>query len=76
MVLKNLNTEQKLKGKEVYVDIQEKTIEDQYFCAVWSPVMKPGCFIDTETKQQIMQWKSTHSPRPKKARCENPKSRK
>jgi hypothetical protein len=57
MVPKNLNKEQKLKGKEVYVDILEYIIKLQIFCTVWSPVMKPGCFNDTETKQQTMQWK-------------------
>jgi hypothetical protein len=30
---------------------------------------------DPETKRQSMQWKTTHSPRPKRHECQNPRSR-
>jgi hypothetical protein len=39
MVPKNLNKEQILNGKEVYVDILGKNYRRSRFFAVWSPVM-------------------------------------
>jgi hypothetical protein len=72
MVPKNLSEDQKLNREEMCQNVLEKTEEDPDFLNS-VVTMKLGSFNDPETKQQSIQWKTTHSPRPKKARMSESK---
>jgi histone-lysine N-methyltransferase SETMAR len=72
MVPKNLSEDQKLNGRDVS-NVLEK-IEDPDFLNSVVTCDETWLFqYDPETKRQSVQWKTTHSPRPKKARMSKSK---
>jgi hypothetical protein len=67
MVPKNLSEDQKLNREEMCQNVLENTEEDPNFLnSVVTCDETWLCQYDPETKRQSMQWKTTHSPRPKK----------
>jgi hypothetical protein len=74
MVPKNLSEDQKLNRQEMCQNVLEETEEDPDFLNSVVTCDETWLFqYDPETKQQSMQWKTTHSPRPKKARMSKSK---
>jgi predicted transcriptional regulator len=69
MVPKNLSKDQKLNREETCQNVLVKTEEDPDFLNSVATCDETWLFqYNPETKRQSMQWKITHSPRPKKAR--------
>jgi hypothetical protein len=67
MVPKNLSKDQKLNREEMYHNVLKKTEEDPDFLNSAVTCDETWLFqYDPETKRQSMQWKTIHSPRPKK----------
>jgi hypothetical protein len=74
MVPKNLSEDQKLNREEMCQNVLEKIEEDPNFLSSVVTCDETWLFqYDPETKRQSMQWKTTHSPRPKKARMSKSK---
>jgi hypothetical protein len=69
MVPKNLSEDQKLNREEMCQNVLEKIEEDPDFLNSVVTCDETWLFqYNPETKRQSMQWKTTHSPRPKKGR--------
>jgi histone-lysine N-methyltransferase SETMAR len=74
MVPKNLSEDQKLNREEMCQNFLEKIEADPDFLNSVITCDESWLFqYDPETKQQSMQWETTHSPRPKKARMSKSK---
>jgi histone-lysine N-methyltransferase SETMAR len=74
MVPKNLSEDQKLNREERCQNVLEKTEEDPDFLNSVITCDETWLFqYDPDTKRQLMQWKTTHSPRPKKAQMSKSK---
>jgi hypothetical protein len=74
MVSKNLSEDQKLNREELCQNVLEKIEEDPDFLNSVVTCYETWLFqYDPETKRQSMQWKTTHSPRRKKARMSKTK---
>ena len=74
MVPKLLSDEQKECHKELCVDLLQRIENEPNWFNSIITCDKPWVFTyDPETKRQSMQWKSTSSPRPKKARMSRSK---
>jgi histone-lysine N-methyltransferase SETMAR len=68
MVAKNMSEDQKLNSEEMCQNVLGKTEEDPDFLNSVVTCDETWLFqYDPDTKQQSMQWKTTQSPRPKKA---------
>jgi predicted transcriptional regulator len=75
-VPKNLSEDQKLNREEMCQNVLEKIEEDPDFLNSVVTCDETWLFqYGPETKRQSMQWKTTHSPRPKKARMSKSKIR-
>jgi hypothetical protein len=67
-VPKNLSEDQKLNREKMCQNVLGKTEEDPDFLNSVVTCDETWLFqYDPETKRQSVQWKTTHSPRPKKA---------
>jgi hypothetical protein len=76
MVPKNLSKDQKLNREEMCQNVLEKTEEDPDFLNSVVTCDETWLFqYGPETKRQSIQWKTTRSPRPKKARMSKSKIR-
>jgi predicted transcriptional regulator len=74
MVLKNFREDQKLNREEMCQNVLEETEEDPDFLNSVVTCDETWFFqYDPETKRQSVQWKTTHCPRPKKARMSKSK---
>jgi histone-lysine N-methyltransferase SETMAR len=74
MVPKNLSEDQKLNREEMCQNVLEKIEEDPDFLNSVVTCDETWFFqYDPETKRQSVQWKTTHSPRPKNARMSKSK---
>jgi len=68
MVPKVLSDEQKERHKELCLDLLQRIEnEPDFLNSIFTCDKTWICTYDLETKRQSMQWKSTSSPRPKKA---------
>jgi hypothetical protein len=76
MVPKNLSKDQKLNREEMCQNVMEKIEEDPDFLNSVVTCDETWLFqYDPETKRQLVQWKTTHFPRPKRHKCQSPRSR-
>jgi hypothetical protein len=74
MVPKNLSEDQKLNRQEMCQKVLEKIEEDPDFLNSVITCDETRIFqYNPETKRRSMQWKTTRSPRPKKARMSKSK---
>jgi hypothetical protein len=68
MVPKNFCEDQKLNREEMCQNVLEKTEDPDFLNSVITCDESWLFQYDPETKRQSVQWKTTYSPRPKKAR--------